>query len=163
MSALETIALALEATSTPEEWDSGRNPDLWLYRERTIAILRRFLHLSLETGRLPSILGREFFRAKVTSYRMVTFEDAVIFVHDVERCLELLDEFSQQLIARITLQEYTHEEAARILHCCSKTIQRTYPLALDRLTEIFLEVGLLRPLVAAEKKLSSPGETSKVQ
>jgi|SRR5271169_6008166 len=42
---------------------------------------------SIETGRLPSLLGRAFFRAKVTSYTMVTFEDRVIFVHDIEKCL----------------------------------------------------------------------------
>jgi DNA-directed RNA polymerase specialized sigma24 family protein len=162
MSILETVLLSLQAATGNEDRDSGANPDLWLYRERTIALLRRFLHFSLETGRLPSLLGRQFFRAKVTSYRMVTFEDAVIFVHDVERCLEYLDEFSQQLIARITLQEYTREEAAVLLHCCSKTIQRAYPEALDRLSEIFLAVGILRPLIGAEKRLSSPRATSKV-
>jgi hypothetical protein len=70
------------------EWDSGSNPDLWLYRERTVALLKRYLRLSVEVGRLPSLLGREFFRARVTSYRMASFEDAVIFVHDVEHCLE---------------------------------------------------------------------------
>jgi len=37
---------------------------------------------------------------------MASFEDAVIFVHDVEHCLEELDEFSQKLIAKIVLQEY---------------------------------------------------------
>lgn len=162
MSALHPATLTLQATTCDEDWGTGANPDLWLYRDRTIAILRRFLHLSLETGRLPSLLGKEFFRAKVTSYRMVTFEDAVIFVHDVERCLELLDEFSRQLIARITLQEYTHEEAAPLLHCCSKTIQRLYPEVLDHLSEIFLAVGLLRPLVGTEKNLSSSSARARV-
>lgn len=162
MNALATALLSLEATAPDEERDSSSNPDLWLYRERTIALLRRFLHLSLETGKLPSILGRQFFRAKVTSYRMVTFEDAVIFVHDVETCLESLDEFSRQLIARITLQEYTQEETADLLHCCRRTIIRAYPEALDRLSEIFLAVGVLRPLISAEKSLSRPCARSKV-
>src|SRR6266852_3657038 len=84
-----------------------RNPDLWLYRERTTALLRRFLRFSIEVGRLPSLLGRELFRSKVTSYRMSSFEDAVIFVHDVERALDQLDAFAQQLIATIIFQEYT--------------------------------------------------------
>lgn len=162
MNALATARLSLEATAPDEERDSFANPDLWLYRERTIALLRRFLHLSLETGKLPSILGRQFFRAKVTSYRMVTFEDAVIFVHDVETCLESLDEFSRQLIARITLQEYTQEETAELLHCCRRTIIRVYPEALDRLSEIFLATGVLRPLISAEKSLSRPCAGSKV-
>src|ERR1700690_557358 len=60
-----------------------RNPDLWLYRGRTVALLRRYLRFSLETGRLPSLVGREFFRAKVTYYTAATFEDRVIFLRDV--------------------------------------------------------------------------------
>ena len=69
-------------------------------------MLRRYMRYSIETGRLPSLLGREFFRAKVTSYTVVTFEDRVIFVHDMEKCLDRLDEFSRQLIARHILQEH---------------------------------------------------------
>ena len=65
-----------------------------IYRARVVTMLRRYLQYSIETGRLPSLLGREFFRAKVTSYTVVTFEDRVIFVHDMEKCLEKLDEFS---------------------------------------------------------------------
>jgi hypothetical protein len=68
------------------------------YRRRVVAMLRRFMRYSIETGRLPSLLGREFFREKVTSYTVVTFEDRVIFVHDMERCMDRLDEFSRQLI-----------------------------------------------------------------
>ena len=65
-----------------------------IYRGRTVAMLRRYMRYSIETGRLPSLLGRESFRAKVTSYTVVTFEDRVIFVHDMEKCLDRLDEFS---------------------------------------------------------------------
>jgi hypothetical protein len=63
----------------------GSNSDMWLYRERTVALLRRYLRISIEVGRLPSIHGRELFRSKVTSYRMSSFEDGVIFVHNVEQ------------------------------------------------------------------------------
>ncbi|HZU41553.1 MAG TPA: hypothetical protein VE994_02695 [Terriglobales bacterium] len=100
--------------------------------------------MSIEVGRLPSVLGREFFRAHVTSYRVSTFEDAVIFVHDVEKSLERLDSFSQQLIARVVLQDYTQEQAARLLGCARKTVGRCLPQALDELSEIFLSRGLLR-------------------
>lgn len=120
-----------------------RNPDLWLYRSRTVALLHRYLRFSLETGRLPSIVGKEFFRAKVTSYRSVTFEDRVIFVRDVEKVLSRREHWDQQLIARIILQEHSHEKAARLLHCCRKTIARRLPEVLDLLSEDFLEVGLL--------------------
>jgi hypothetical protein len=81
----------------------GHDPDLWLYRERTLGILRRYQRLSIESGRLPSLLGREFFRTQVTSYHAGTFEDAVIFVHDVARGLAQLGAFEHKLIARIAL------------------------------------------------------------
>jgi len=119
------------------------NLDLWLYRDRTVGLLRRYLMFSLETGRLPSIVGREFFRAKVSSYRAVTFEDRVIFVHDVEKCLERLGEWDQKLIGRVILQEYSHGEAAYMLHCCRKTLERRLLEVLDLLSESFLKAGLL--------------------
>jgi len=126
-----------------EESPLDRNPDLWLYRNRTAALLRRYMRLSIETGRLPSLIGRELFRAKITSYSGTTFEDRVIFVHDVEVCLERLLPFDQKIIARIILQEYDHERAARVLHCTRRTIERRLPEILDELSEQFLKVRLL--------------------
>ena len=73
----------------PAVFDPGENPELCLYRQRTTALLRRYMQMALDTGRLPSLLGKELFRSKVSSYRMSTFEDAVIFVHDVDKCLTL--------------------------------------------------------------------------
>src|SRR3984957_9751902 len=116
------------------------------YRGRTVAMLRRYMRYSIETGRLPSLLGREFFRAKVTSYTVVTFEDRVIFVHDMEKCLARLDEFSRQLIARHILQEHDRWATAKLLHCNEKTVRRYTPVVLDLLSEILLEVGLMRRL-----------------
>jgi hypothetical protein len=120
-----------------------RNPDLWLYRKRTVSLLRRYWRFSLETGRLPSFVGREFFRAKVTYYTATTFEDRVIFVRDVEKSLDRLEYWDQQLIARIILQEHSQEQAARILHWGLRTVERRLPQALDLLSEDFLRVGLL--------------------
>ena len=97
-------------------------------------------------------VGREFFRAKITSYPAVTFEDRVIFVRDVEKCLNRLEYWDQQLIARVVLQEHSQEKAARILHCCRKTVQRRLPQVLDLLSETFLNVGLLVALPSPEKK-----------
>jgi hypothetical protein len=129
---------------------SGPDPDLWLYRERTLGILRRYQRLSVEVGRLPSLLGREFFRTRVTSYHAGTFEDAVIFVHDVGRGLEQLGEFERKLIAKIALQDYTQNEAARVLGCWRRTVGRRFPEALDRMTGIFLDSGLLIRLPASD-------------
>ncbi|OLE11925.1 MAG: hypothetical protein AUG89_08760 [Acidobacteria bacterium 13_1_20CM_4_56_7] len=124
----------------------GRNPDLWLYRERTIALLRRYLRISVEVGRLPSLLGRELFRSKVTSYRMSSFEDAVIFVHDVERALEQLDDFGKDLVAVVIFQDYSQDEAAEVLQCARRTLCREFPETVDKISEFFLEGGLLNRL-----------------
>ncbi|MFZ0774590.1 MAG: hypothetical protein WCA49_09145 [Candidatus Sulfotelmatobacter sp.] len=128
-----------------------RNPDLWLYRERTVGLLRRYMRLSLEAGRLPSVVGREFFRAKITAYKATTFEERVIFVHDVEGCLERLAPFDQRIIARLVLQGHDHERAARLLHSTRKTIERRLPELLDELSEEFLRVRLLAPLPEGER------------
>jgi hypothetical protein len=130
-----------------------------IYRGRTVAMLRRYLRYSIETGRLPSLLGREFFRAKVTSYTVSTFEDRVIFVHDMEKCLDRLDEFSRQLIARHILQEHDRWATAKLLHCNEKTVRRYTPVVLDMLVEILLEVGLMEQLDSTGKNSCQEGES----
>jgi hypothetical protein len=135
------------------------SPELSLYREYTIGLLRRYFRMSIELGRLPSVLGREFFRSKVSSYRIHSFEDVVILVHDVDRCLSRLDSFSQSLIARVVLQEYSHEEAATVIGCTRRTVVRRMPNALDKLSEIFLETGLLRPIGQARPAGRAQRET----
>lgn len=125
-------------------WD--RDPDLWMYRKKTAALLRRYMRWSMEAGRLPSLLGRELFRAKVTAYTATTFEDRVIFIHDIERCLNQLASFDREIVARVVLQEYEHLQAARILHCTRRTIERRLPEVLDELSEAFLKARLLEAL-----------------
>jgi DNA-directed RNA polymerase specialized sigma24 family protein len=79
----------------------------------------------------------------VTSYNVSSFEDAVIFVHDAERCVAKLDHVSQTLIGRVILQGVTHEEAGRLLGCTRRTVERNLPEAVDRRSEIFLAAGIL--------------------
>ena len=117
--------------------------DLWLYRTRTHSLLRRYLRYSLQTGRLPSILGGDLFRAKVSEYAVTTFEDRVIFLHDMEKCLGKLDKLSQELIARVVLQEHSLWSAARMMHCNEKTVRRLLPEAIDRLSRMLIDSGLL--------------------
>lgn len=139
--------------------DEDRERDRRTYRGRTVAMLRRYMRYSIETGRLPSLLGREFFRAKVTSYTVVTFEDRVIFVHDMEKCLDRLDEFSRQLIARHILQEHDRWATAKLLHCNEKTVRKYTPLVLDLLSEILTEVGLMERLMAAPRNSCQEGKS----
>jgi hypothetical protein len=97
----------------------------------------------MDMGRLPSLLNRGVIRGRATSCRIRNFEDAVVFVIDVEKCLKLLDLPSQELVARITLQEYTQSEAAELMGQSLRSVIRRYGEALDRLTGIFLEAELL--------------------
>ena len=141
-------------------WEQER--ERRIYRGRTVTMLRRYMRYSMETGRLPSLLGREFFRAKVTSYIVVTFEDRVIFVHDMETCLNRLDEFSRQIIARHILQEHDQAATARLLQCAERTVRNYVPIALDVLSEILLDVGLLERIVPIREKPCQGGETGKI-
>ena len=113
------------------------------YRKYTEAMLRRYVKLSLEAGRVPSLLGQEMFRGKVTSYKVRSFEDVVIFVHDVGKCLELLEPAQRALIKRIAMQGHTQGEAASQLGLSLRTVVRHYADAVDALTRVFLERKLL--------------------
>ena len=147
------IPLAWSPASVDAVMDCGSNdPDIWLYRGRTVGLLRKYMRMSVEVGRLPSLLGRELFRSRLSSYRVGTFEDAVIFVHDVERSLEQLDDFEQKLIATIVMQEHTHDDASVILKCWRRTVGRRFPEALDKLSEFFLEGGHLKRLPKTERR-----------
>jgi hypothetical protein len=129
-----------------EETALDRNPEIWLYRKLTMALLRRYMRFSVETGRLPSIVGRQMFRSRVTQYSVTTFEDRVIFVRDVERCLERLGRFDQKIIARVVLEDYSHERAAVLLGMNRTTLERRLFDVIDELSERFLEDGLLLPV-----------------
>jgi len=129
-----------------------------IYRARTVAMLRRYMRYSIETGRLPSLVGREFFRSRITKYQMATFEDRVIFVHDMERCLEHLDDFGRQVLGRIVLQEYRQEDAARLLGCTRMTVHRKLLESLDQLSDILVRVDLLDALTPRVEKTCQGGK-----
>jgi hypothetical protein len=151
-------SLVLRTQHEEQALEEDRERERRTYRGRTVAMLRRYMRYSIETGRMPSLLGREFFRAKVTSYTVVTFEDRVIFVHDMEKCLDRLDEFSRQLIARHILQEHDRWATAKLLHCNEKTVRRYTPVVLDVLSEILIEVGLMKRLDSTPKNYCQEGE-----
>jgi hypothetical protein len=115
------------------------------YRRHTIALLRRYLQVSMELGRTPCVLGNVVFRGRVSSYRMSTFEDLLIFVFDIEKCLKQLNRASQSVIAHMVLEDYTALETAAITGESLRSVTRLYGETLDRLTRQFLQFGLLKP------------------
>jgi len=119
--------------------------ELAFYRKYTEAMLRRYLRMSTEVGRVPSLLGRELFRGNVTHCKVNGFEDVVIFCHDMEQLLGRLRPMDRQLLRRIALQEYTLMEAAAMLGVSLRNSIRLYRRALDTLTEMLLEAKMLEP------------------
>lgn len=139
--AAKTIA---SKTDTSKQCESMQREGLAFYRKYTEAMLRRHMRLSMRVGRMPSLLGQDVFRGKTSTYKISSFEDAVIYVHDMGKCIAKLDAFSQRLITRVALQEYTQGEAAQLLGISLRTVVRRYGEALDDLTEILIERKLMR-------------------
>ena len=116
---------------------------LAFYRKHTERMLRRYLYASMQVGRAPSILSEPIARGWASSRPVRTFEDAVIFVLDIEKCIERLGELDRELIGRIVLQEYTQPETAVMLGMSARAVSYKFLRALDRLTQKLLDNGLL--------------------
>ena len=108
-----------------------------LTRQAALKVLHRYLHMSMMVGRAPCFLGKEVIRGRVSSHRVPSFEDAVIFLFDVEKCLKQLDRFSQVVVTHIALEDYTPPEAAQLTGESERTIHRVYGAALEQLAELF--------------------------
>ena len=116
---------------------------LAFYRRYTENLLRRYLYASMQVGRAPSLLGAPVGRGWASSRPIRTFEDAVIFVLDVEQCLSRLNPLDRQMLCRIVLQAYTQAEAAALLGMSVRSVSTRFPEALDRLTRKLLDAQLL--------------------
>ena len=152
MTAVQGWRVAAHREQTEADRFAETQIDLWLYRDRTVALLKRYARTSVEVGRLPSLLGREFFRTRVTSYSMATFEDVVIFVYDMEQALNKLGFLEKKLLAMNVLEEYTQGEIARLLGCTRRWIEFQIPEAIDELTRILLACGLMTQMAQAESR-----------
>ena len=124
---------------------AAREPlvSLGFYRKHTESLLRRYLYASMQVGRAPNILGDPIARGWCSSRPIRTFEDAVIFFLDVEKCLSQLGSLDRDMIGRIVLQEYTQAETAQMLGMSVRAISYKFPAALDRLTRRLLASKLL--------------------
>ena len=116
---------------------------LAFYRKHTVTLLRRYLQISMEIGRVPCVLGNTTFRGRVSHYRLRTFEYGLIFVLDVEKCLKQLDRLSRTVVGHVALEDHTPPEAAILTGESVRSIGRIYHEALDRLTRVFLTLRLL--------------------
>ena len=139
----ETPAAVPAAKPAAKEQATGPVTSLGFYRKHTESMLRRYLYASMQVGRAPSILGDPIARGWASSRPVRTFEDAVIFVLDIEKCLGKLGSLDRQMLSRIVIQEYTQAEAAILLGMSVRAIPYKFPQALDRLTEKLLDAGLL--------------------
>ncbi|HUA98495.1 MAG TPA: sigma factor-like helix-turn-helix DNA-binding protein [Terracidiphilus sp.] len=134
-----------EPATSVEHRDSNEAPlvSLAFYRKHTESLLRRYLYASMQVGRAPSLLSDPVARGWASSRPVRTFEDAVIFVLDIEKCLQQLSTFDRELLGRVVLQEYTQAEAATLLGMSVRAISYKLGEAVDRLTEKLLAAGLL--------------------
>ncbi|MGA7522414.1 MAG: hypothetical protein WBW84_08020 [Acidobacteriaceae bacterium] len=117
----------------------------WQNRSNALRVLHRYLQTSMLVGRTPCFLGNTVFRGRATSHRIPSFEDAIIFLFDVEKCLKQLDPLSQVVVAHIALEDYTPPETARLTGESERTIHRVYGTALEQLAEIFREYEVFGP------------------
>jgi hypothetical protein len=112
-------------------------------RMRAMQLLNRFFRTSLLLGRMPSVMGEESFRSRIGGTPGRAFEDAVIFVCDIERCLAGLDEFDRQLIALCIFEDRSEYLAARRFGRSPAEIARRLGQVLDLLYSTFCRLGLL--------------------
>jgi len=129
--------------SQEELFEIDPRPETLCFRGQTLAIMRHFFELSCQVGRLPSLLGREFFRAKVSHHAIPSFEEQAVFVRDVEICLARLSDEHAEMITLIGLYDFSREEIALMLHSTLPWVHRHAAKAVDSLSEIFLQAGVL--------------------
>ncbi|MGC2300346.1 MAG: hypothetical protein WA476_16170 [Acidobacteriaceae bacterium] len=147
--AMPCIVATATAVATPDRPFARPKPIMGFafYRNHTLSLLRRYERLSMEVGRVPSGLGRIVMPGRVSSYRLRTFEDAVIFVLDVDRVLHLLDPLSRTIVHHVALEDYSTLETAALMGESVRSVVRIYGEAMNRLTALFLQFGLLKPNV----------------
>lgn len=116
---------------------------LAFYRKHTEKMLRRYLYASMLVGRAPAILKEPLNRGLVSSRPVRSFEDAVIFVLDMEKGIAQLTPLDRLILVKVVLQEYTHPETALLLGIGVRHLDLRLGQALDRLTQILLDSHLL--------------------
>ena len=130
-------------TRYEEEYDGAR-ADVLFYRSQALGIVRHFFEIASQIGRLSSIMGREFFRAKVSHHAIPSFEEQAVFVLDVEAALARLNERDGELVALVGLFHYSMDDVAAMLGRSRSYVAQHFADSVDQLATIFLETGLLK-------------------
>jgi len=118
-------------------------PEMICFRGQTLALVRHFFEISSQLGRISSLLGREFFRSRVSHHSIPSFEDQAVFARDVELCLERLSRDNAEIITLMGLYDLSDEEVATMIHSSRTYAREWFAEAVDALSEIFLSSGLL--------------------
>ena len=91
-----------------------------------------------------SLLGREFFRARVSHHAIPSFEEQALFVRDIELCFACLNDQHAAAVALAGVYDLSLDEVAAMLACSKTMAHHWFNEGLDALSEIFLERGILR-------------------
>jgi len=135
-------------------------PQLAFYRKYTETMLHRYMTMSLEAARVPSLMGRELFQGNVSHSKVTGFDDVVIYVHDVGKMIARLSPGLQHLVRRIAIQGYSQPETAALLGIGLRTVTRHYADALDQLTAMFIEADMLDALRLVAKESTECGKAT---
>jgi hypothetical protein len=119
-------------------------PEMVCFRGQTLALVRHFFEISSQVGRVSSLLGREFFRSRVSHHAIPSFEEQAVFVRDVELCLQKLNADQTEVLTLLGLYDYSYDEVSQMLQCSRTLVRECFNDALDRLSEVFLVAKLLR-------------------
>ena len=131
------------AVKTAEE-EAEPRPEMLCFRGQTLALIRHFFEISSQVGRVSSLLGREFFRSRVSHHAIPSFEEQAVFVRDVELCLAKLTPQRTEVLTLLGLYDYSYDEVSQMLQCSRTRVRQWFNEALDALSEVFLKAGLLR-------------------
>jgi len=142
LSAYRAKLLLLDSPGFAGEIDP--RPEMLCFRGQTLALVRHFFEISSQVGRVSSLLGREFFRSRVSHHAIPSFEEQAVFVRDVELCLEKLGAGQREVLTLLGLYDYSYDEVSRMMHCSRTLARQWFNEALDCLSEIFLKARLLR-------------------
>ena len=112
-------------------------------RRRAVGVLLRYVKTALSVGRIPSPMGMLYVPARTRSKPHSALEDAVVFVCDIELCLEMLSEFDRHLVAFCIYEHHSEWEAARHFHKPQTEISRRLSRSLERLHAVFCKRGIL--------------------